>query len=414
MPDQPQTFTPGARRVLKLAQEEAERQHRKVIDTQHLLLALLRENEGVVGDFLRALGLDAKQVEALVRKTRSRWPPATTQAMFNALLILDENGNLLVSNQRTQEMIDYHQAEFLDGLKRSINNTTEVTIGDRTYLALSGRLSDLGTIVFMQDITRIKKREHAAAELINNLSHELKTPLTGIRLLATLIQAVTTLSLARRLWLIIRRRRSKSQRYYAEQIISMTDRMSETTDRMSEMIGQTDWMFNLVAQADVTNSAQHRRACDLKGLVDKAIADLHSAASKKSVQVQFDFPHDGCQIMGNENYVYLMILNLVRNAIKYSPDGKEVKIVLICDATGIQLRVQDQGPGIPQDEMPHIFDKFFVGKSLIGGPSTGLGLSIVKAVAEADGGKVEAKNIPEGGAEFVVTLPASMALPPDA
>lgn len=102
MSDQPQKFTQDARRVLSLAQEEAEQQDHKSIDTKHLLLGLLREEQGVAGEVLRALGLDVRQVEALLRKTRSTLPGAKEAAAdvpLQPLLIFDENGNVLISNQ---------------------------------------------------------------------------------------------------------------------------------------------------------------------------------------------------------------------------------------------------------------------------------------------------------------------------
>jgi signal transduction histidine kinase len=132
----------------------------------------------------------------------------------------------------------------------------------------------------------------------------------------------------------------------------------------------------------------------------------------KSITIQFDHPSDSYLILGDGDRLYHMVLNLVSNAVKYSPENEKIKIVLTADDNGVQLRIQDHGPGIPDDELPLIFDKYFRGKGAKVTPGVGLGLSAVKAIVEAHGGKVGAKNLQKRGTEFVVVLPASLVLHP--
>jgi signal transduction histidine kinase len=106
--------------------------------------------------------------------------------------------------------------------------------------------------------------------------------------------------------------------------------------------------------------------------------------------------------------MFLVARKLVSNAIEHSPNGDEVKITLSYGAKGIQLRIRNQGPGIPEDELPDIFDRWYG----YGGPE--LQLSHVKSLLQRDGGTIEAKNIPKGGVEFIVRLPASIAITPPA
>jgi signal transduction histidine kinase len=108
--------------------------------------------------------------------------------------------------------------------------------------------------------------------------------------------------------------------------------------------------------------------------------------------------------------MYHMILNLVDNAIKYSPNNTQVDIRLAFRATGITILVQDDGPGIPKEDLDFVFDKYYRGKQKDLSPGAGLGLSVVRTIAEAHGGQVAVANLPDRGAEFMITLPGSLRL----
>ena len=95
------------------------------------------------------------------------------------------------------------------------------------------------------------------------------------------------------------------------------------------------------------------------------------------------------------------ITNLLDNAVKFSPQGGTVHVLL----EGDRLRISDQGPGIPDDELPHVFDRFWRSPSARNAPGWGLGLSIVAQTIKAHGGWVKAGRSAEGGAEFIVRLP---------
>lgn len=158
-----------------------------------------------------------------------------------------------------------------------------------------------------------------------------------------------------------------------------------------------------MAPIDTSRIAQNKQPCDLKGLVDTALASLQGTASRQSIRIHFEFPADGCQMLGDEGSLHRLIMLLVKNGIVRSLGGSEVTIALTRGTTGIQLRVRDQGSNISKDRLQHVFE-----------PLRGLALPAVKAIAQAHGGTFEARNLPEGGVEFAVLLPASMALPPEA
>jgi signal transduction histidine kinase len=97
--------------------------------------------------------------------------------------------------------------------------------------------------------------------------------------------------------------------------------------------------------------------------------------------------------------------NLIDNAVKYTPPGGRVDVEVRRDADAAVLRVRDTGPGIPADELPHIFDRLFRGDTSRTERGLGLGLSLVKAVVEAHEGSVDVVSEPGRGSAFTVTLP---------
>jgi two-component system OmpR family sensor kinase len=108
-----------------------------------------------------------------------------------------------------------------------------------------------------------------------------------------------------------------------------------------------------------------------------------------------------------------MLLNLVDNALKYSPNQTKVNIIATYGVKAVQILVSDQGPGIPEKDLPHVFEKYYRGiqDALQVTEGSGVGLAAVKGIAEAHGGTVSVRNGDERGTIFTVTLPGSLRLP---
>ena len=110
-------------------------------------------------------------------------------------------------------------------------------------------------------------------------------------------------------------------------------------------------------------------------------------------------------VRGDRERLRQVLVNLIDNAIKYSPAGDEVEVVVRPENGAVRISVSDRGPGIPQDQQVLIFEKF--GRADVPGakPGTGLGLFIARSIAEAHGGTLEVSSRPEAGATFTLTLP---------
>jgi signal transduction histidine kinase len=142
--------------------------------------------------------------------------------------------------------------------------------------------------------------------------------------------------------------------------------------------------------------------------VSRAIADLRGAALAKSISVEMTVTGTPYKIIADASRLYHLALNLVDNAIKYSPEHSTVNVGLTYTNAGIRLTVSDEGDGIPEEDLTRIFDHHFRSERHSHLSGTGVGLTIVKAVAKAHDGDAVASNRPGGGAAFTVTLPATL------
>lgn len=152
----------------------------------------------------------------------------------------------------------------------------------------------------------------------------------------------------------------------------------------------------------------HHENCDLIEFTQRAINDLNPAIENKLAHVDFRVMGEPYMLVGDSHYLYRTLLNLAENAVKFSPPVGQVSIVLAFSPSEVIIRVRDNGPGIPEEHLPYLFNKYFRGKSSEdGSPSLGLGLELIRATVEAHRGTVLARNHEDGGAEFIITLPAT-------
>jgi signal transduction histidine kinase len=144
---------------------------------------------------------------------------------------------------------------------------------------------------------------------------------------------------------------------------------------------------------------------DLEEVVSRVVTDMQSVAEDKATRVELQVMGTPYLLLGDEAYMYRSVVNLVDNAIRYSPRESSVSVMLVYSHKEVILRVSDTGPGISEDDLPYLFERFVRGEESIG---LGLGLELVRAAVEAHRGLVRAANITDGGAEFTITLPGTL------
>lgn len=222
-------------------------------------------------------------------------------------------------------------------------------------------------------------RELGATEIlqtdfVSNVSHEFKTPISAIEGYATLLQAETT-----------------NHTLYSQKILL-------NTRRLSRLVG------NILLLSKVDNQAIRSRETTfrLDEQIRQSLLLLEQEWDRK--QIEFEVQLQRIEYTGCESMLAHVWDNLLGNAIKFSPQGGFIGIYLHHLEDKVVFSVEDRGPGIPEEALSHIFDRFYQSDSSHKEEGSGLGLALVKQILIASGGTVEAQNLPQG-CRFTVTLP---------
>jgi len=224
--------------------------------------------------------------------------------------------------------------------------------------------------------------------LLASISHDFRTPL------ASIIGSATTLLDDAAATLDAQRRRSLLQSLLAE------------AQRLHRLVGNLLDLTRLTA-GPVRLKREWVAVDEVIGVV---LNRLHDALAGRAVRV--DVPADLPLVRCDEVMLEQVLFNLVENAQKHTPPGTPLAIEARAFPANLEVRVADRGPGLPAGEEQRVFDKFHRGHGEAAQSGFGLGLTICKAIVEAHGGEIQARNLPEGGAEFRFSLPREPA--PDA
>ena len=242
-------------------------------------------------------------------------------------------------------------------------------------IAIRYEAGDLATLAgaFNQLLRSISRMRERQARLVADAGHELRTPLTSLTTNVDLLSADL---------------RSDH--------LSTTQKGAILADVRAQLSELTDLVGDLV-QLSRDDSAGSFRPLDLRDAVGAAVARVRRRAGDRVIDVQLDEFY----LVGDPDGLERTVTNLLDNAVKWSPAGSTIRVRL----QGNRLRVSDSGPGIPEADVPYVFDRFFRGETARRTHGTGLGLSIVAKTVEDHGGTVTAGRSSDGGAEFTVQLP---------
>jgi two-component system, OmpR family, sensor kinase len=222
-------------------------------------------------------------------------------------------------------------------------------------------------------------------EFVADASHELRTPLTSVLANLELLQA------------------SLGDPGQAEDR-EMVDSALRSSRRMNRLVAD----LLLLARADAGRMAAHRR-CDLAEIAGDAAAEAAPLMGGRHFEIENDRP---LRVEGSSDELHRMVLNLLDNAARHTPDGATIELRLSQQGSFAVVEVADDGPGIPAAMRTQIFDRFVRGEGpadTARGTGTGLGLAIVSAVAASHEGTVEATESPAGGALFRAKIPMAEA-----
>ena len=266
-------------------------------------------------------------------------------------------------------------------LTSTIRRMGKGDLSARADIRASGELKELADS-YNAMAEKIENFDRSRSQFVSNASHELKTPLTAMKLLLECLIDQPEMP--------------------DEMKLEFMQDMNHEIDRLSGII--TDLLT--LTQMDSKDDALHLSDVDLTALTQETLHTLAPVADKAGLSIVPAIA-PGVRITADATKLGSVIYNLTDNAIKYTPEGGEVRVTLAVKGKNAILTVSDTGIGIPPEEQKHIFDRFYrVDKArsrATGG--TGLGLSIVRQMVQLHGGAITLTSTPEEGSTFTVTLP---------
>lgn len=334
---------------------------------------------------------------------------AILASMTDSLLAVDQVGRVILINPAAEhmfgkkgsgvknnyllEVIRNHEADDLvkQVLAKGMPMEKEVRLFPTTnqlfklngspIISEQGRIA--GAVLAIRNITEIRRLEQVRKEFVANVSHELRTPLTSIRgFIETLLEgALEDPELSRRFLTILD---SEAQRLQSliEDLLALSN------------------LENLSYKKDPGRAY-------IKPVMERIFATVAPLVHEKEIELTTEIADDFSALAVSENYLSQVLLNLIDNAVKYTPKGGKVFVRACKKNNTAFIEVEDTGIGIPADSIPRVFERFYrVDKARsrdMGG--TGLGLAIVKHIVESHGGSVSVQSQPGQGSCFCFTLP---------
>lgn len=227
-------------------------------------------------------------------------------------------------------------------------------------------------------VKELNATEVLQTDFVSNVSHEFKTPINAIEGYATLLQDREDLS-------------PEEQEQYVDKILF-------NTQRLSSLVGNILLLSRIDNQAIPHKGAAFR----LDEQIRQAIVLLEPEWVKKDIE--FDVEMEDTTIEGNENLLFHVWNNLIGNAIKFDPPNGLINIKLHKKGDKAVFQIEDSGPGISDEGLKHIFDKFYQEDSSHKQEGNGLGLALAGRIVSLHGGSISATNLPGGGCRFTVEL----------
>ncbi|MEA1971605.1 MAG: ATP-binding protein [Thermodesulfobacteriota bacterium] len=318
-------------------------------------------------------------------------------SMENGILVLDTDDRIEATNDTSKNILDVRSHDIAGKtpleafrnieLQKALDNfketgtpiSREIVLRERNFTVLDVTISPIHglpkgeekTMIALHDVTRLKRLEEARADFVANVTHEIKTPLTAILgFIETLEEgAIDEKETARKFLQIIHK--------HAERLNRLVDDLLVIS---AAELGEMSFSFENVS---------------LDGVIENVLPVIETRASEKGLDLEKEIPDDLPLIWGDRDRLHQILLNVLDNAVKFTPDAGKILIKTLDGKDGnIYVKISDTGIGIPKSEIPRLGERFYrVDKARsreLGG--TGLGLSIVKHLMTAHGGRIEIES----------------------
>ncbi len=395
------TITRPILNLTKRAQRLAEGDYDSKIEVQEkdeigMLASTFNEMASVITTSMTELSQEKNKVETIISYMTDGVLAFDTEGetihinpAAVSMLRLSENDKLTFDRFVTENSVDISLPEliYLEHYKTIERDITTPYAVLKAYFAPFKMENEkiAGVVVVLQDVTEAHAVENMRREFVANVSHELRTPLTTIRGYAeTLIDSDLS-----------------EDPDMAKHFLSV---MNREVDRMTRIVKD----LLTLSRLDKETLEKSKTFFSMDELLSDVVSRMKINAKEKGHTITYSPTNNMPQILADRDRIEQVIVNIISNSIKYTPDGGSIEIFAGYMYKEIYIKVKDNGIGIPKKDLPRIFERFYrVDKARSrdkGG--TGLGLAIAKEIIELHGGTIEINSVYGKGTEVIIKLPA--------
>jgi two-component system phosphate regulon sensor histidine kinase PhoR len=363
------------------------------------------------GQLAQAFNDMSSNLDGLVRDISEERTKLQTvlASMADGVIMTDVEGNIVLANRTSERLFNFrgedvitrplieavhdHEADEILKLCLSTGQTQtgqfESAVSKRFLRAIAvpiieGKLA--GALLLLQDLTEVRNLQTMRRELVGNISHELRTPIAGIKAMVETLRD------------------------------GAIDDEEAAKDFLTRIDGEIDHLSQMVTELTELSRIETGRAelrlspVNLNVLVEEVVTQLSMLAQRQQVTITTDLSADLPMIKADHDRIRQTLTNLGHNAIKFNHPGGTVTVSTRADAESVAVSVTDTGIGISKEDLPHVFERFYkVDKARPRGGS-GLGLAIAKHVVQAHGGRIWAQSEEGKGSTFSFSLPIKTTL----
>jgi two-component system phosphate regulon sensor histidine kinase PhoR len=357
---------------------------------------------GRLGHAFNEMSLSLKTTMATIVDERGKLVTILT-SLTDGVVMTDSEGRILLVNPAAERFFNFkearvtghplieavHDYEIDDVVKKCLKTAREQTA---QLDSVTGRflrvivvpitaVRSSAALILFQDLTELRNLQTMRRELIGNISHELRTPIAGIKAMVETLKG--------------------SAIDDKEAAMDFLTRIDSEVDRLTQMVAELTELSRIE-----TGRAEFRMApTDFNLLIEEVVAQMNPLAEKQQVTIATNLAEDLPIVGADKERIRQTIINLVHNAIKFNKPGGRVTVSTRADAESVIINVSDTGIGILKEDLPHVFERFYKADKARSRGGSGLGLAIAKQTIQAHGGNIWAQSEEGKGSTFSFSLP---------
>mgnify|MGYP000131030027 CR=1 FL=1 len=325
------------------------------------------------------------------------------QTMTDGVIITDKNGLVLLTNPAALQILafpgkatqgstfaqvtrEWQLVELWEACRQSGKEQTATVESGGRNVFLQAVITPLGEsasprfLVILQDLTRIRRLETIRRDFISNISHELRTPLASLSLVVETLKdgAIDDPEAAQRFLSFIE-----------SELSTLTQMVEELLELSQIESGHVPFRLKITRVAK---------------LIKKPVKRLTPQAERANIDVEVNIPEDIPPVLADSRRIQQVVMNLLHNALKFTPEGGHVTLKAEVVGPEVVISVKDTGAGIPADDVPRIFERFYKADRARAEEGVGLGLSIAKHIIQGHGGRIWVESVEGRGSTFYFSL----------